>query len=85
VIDLINSLFEGFAAFAVGNHCRVILKHREAKGMSILSTVFFTAWGFWNMYYYPVLGQMFSFWAGAAVCAANAWYVYLLVKFRTKQ
>jgi len=85
MIDTINSAFEGFAAFAVANHCRVILKHKEVKGTSILSTAFFTAWGFWNMYYYPVLGQMFSFWAGCAVCAVNATYVYLLYKYRPKR
>lgn len=79
--DMINAAFEGLAALALWNHCRVILKDKLARGVSTLSTVFFAAWGFWNLHYYPSLGQMFSFYAGALVCAVNCYYVYLLCKY----
>lgn len=82
--DLINAFFEGFASVAVLNHCRAILKDKRVAGTSIVSTVFFTSWGFWNMYYYHSLGQMFSWFAGFTVCFANCFYVYLLFKYKDK-
>lgn len=80
--DLINAVYEAGASLAVLNHCRVINLHKKVAGTSIASTVFFTSWGFWNMYYYHSLGQMFSWGAGFTVCAANCYYVYLLLKYR---
>jgi len=82
MIDLINSAFEALASIAILNHCLTVLRHKEAKGVSALSTAFFTIWGLWNVIYYPALGQMFSFYAGCAVCLVNSWYVYLIWKFR---
>ena len=82
ISDLINCGFEAFASLAVYNHCRVIMRDKKVAGTSILSTAFFMAWGFWNMYYYPALGQNLSFFAGIGVCAMNCLYVYLLCKYR---
>ena len=43
MMDLINSLFELFASFFVLNNCRVLYKQKEVKGVSIISTAFFTS------------------------------------------
>jgi hypothetical protein len=38
------------------------------------TSLFFTSWGVWNLYYYPSLGQWLSFAAGIALCLGNiAW------------
>jgi uncharacterized BrkB/YihY/UPF0761 family membrane protein len=80
--DLINAAFEGFAALFILNHCRALWKSKQAHGVSLLSTVFFTTWGLWNIFYYPHIGQNYSFKAGLAVVSANFIWVYLIWKVR---
>ena len=80
--DIINCGFEAFASVAILNHCRVLNQQKKVSGTSVVSVVFFTAWGIWNMYYYPMLGQTFSAIAGGLVCLANFTYVMLLLKYR---
>jgi len=77
--DFINACFEFGAGFAVLNHCRCLWRDKEVKGISILSTAFFTAWGFWNIFYYPSLGQWWSFVGGLFIVAANCVWLGLLV------
>lgn len=80
--DFINGLYESLAGLFVLNHCRVLLKHKQVKGVSIASIVFFTSWGFWNLFYYPHLGQVFSFLGGLFIVLANCFYVYLLFRYK---
>lgn len=84
VADLINGSFEFLAGFMILNHCRAVMKDKEVKGVSIVSTIFFTAWGVWNLYYYPSLDQWISFYGGLMIVAANIYYVALLLHYRKK-
>lgn len=83
LLDLINGTFEMLAGFFVINHCRVLMQHKESRGVSLASIVFFTVWGFWNLVYYPALGQVASFIGGVFVVAANAFYVALMIIYRS--
>ena len=80
--DFINGLIEAVAGLFVLNHCRVLYAHKETRGVSIVSSVFFTLWGFWNLYYYPHLNQPISFYGGLFVVAANVIYVGMMVIYR---
>lgn len=82
--DLINGLFELLAGFMVLNHCRVLHAEKMVRGVSAASTFFFLAWGFWNLYYYPALGQSLSFYGGLAVVAANVLYLGMMLHYRAK-
>lgn len=82
--DLINGLFEAAGGFFVLNHCRVLSKDKKVKGVSILSTVFFTSWGVWNLYYYPHLGQWLSFVGGLFIVLANSLWIGLMLKYKDK-
>lgn len=79
--DIINGSFEFLAGFAVLNHCRAVYRDKAVKGVSILSVIFFTAWGFWNLYYYPHLNQIWSFYGGLFIVAANSLWVWLLIRY----
>lgn len=79
--DLINGSFEAVAALFTLNHCRVLLRDRAVAGVSIASMAFFTLWGVWNLWFYPHLGQTWSFAGGVLLVAANAVYVALLFRF----
>ena len=79
--DLVNGLFEALAGLFVLNHCRVLRRDRAVAGVSIASVVFFTAWGVWNLFYYPALGQSLSFIGGLFVVVANGLYVGMLLSY----
>lgn len=69
--DLINGTFEALGGVFIHGHCRAVLRDKAVAGVSIISTVFFTAWGIWNLWYYPSLNQMASFYAGVFLVLAN--------------
>jgi len=76
--DVINAMFEFVGAAMLLNNCRTILKDKMVHGVSISTTAFFMAWGFWNIYFYPHLGQTWSAIAAIIMVSANTWYVYLM-------
>lgn len=80
--DQINAIFEGFAALFILNHCRILYRDKSVKGVSLASTVFFFAWGIWNIRYYPSLGQIDSFRAGCLVAIANAIWIALMIYYK---
>ncbi len=83
--DIINALFEGLAAFAVYNHARLLYKQKIVRGVSAMSTAFFFSWGLWNLYYYPFLGQWYSFLAGLAIMVANSVWLGLMIHYIRKE
>ena len=78
--DLTNGLFELLGAAAIMGHVVRVFKDKKVAGVSIWSTVFFAAWGFWNLYYYyyyyyPHLGQWASFAGGIAIVLGNCLWI----------
>lgn len=83
--DMINGCFELVGAFLVGNHCRVTIKDKTVKGVSIFSTIIFTIWGVWNIFFYENLNQWYS-WSGSILLMfVNAFWVYLMIYYRIKE
>jgi hypothetical protein len=80
--DTINGTFESFGGLMILNHCRAVLKDKTVRGVSIISTVFFTGWGVWNLYFYPSLGQWMSFTGGLVIVAANTFWIGLMMRYR---
>lgn len=79
--DLINAAFEGVGGFVILLNVRRILKDRLVRGTDWRVMAFFWSWGLWNLYYYPALDQMLSFYAGIGIVLANAWYLYLMLYY----
>lgn len=77
--DMVNAGFEAGAGVAVLLHCARLHEDKQVRGMSITAVVFFTLWGLWNIFYYPFLGQFWSFVGGIFVTVANLFYVAMLV------
>jgi len=80
--DLMNGLFELGGALFVLNHSRVLYFDKAVKGVSLISLIYFLAWGFWNLIYYPSLGQFWSFIGGIGLVIANLIWVTLFVYYR---
>lgn len=79
--DLINGLFELGASLFIANNCRILYKDKMVRGVSIISTMFFTTWGFWNAFYYPYIGQKWSFYFGLMVCLVNVVWVSMMIYY----
>ena len=77
--DLVNGSLEFFSALLVLWNVRQLYKDKMLRGISIVPTLFFDAWGFWNLYYYPSLDQWLSFTGGAALVAVNVWWTTLAI------
>jgi hypothetical protein len=79
--DLINAGFEFFGIWFLLHNCQVVLKDKKVAGVSVTTVAFWMLWGGWNVYYYPSLGQTFSFYCGIGVLLANILYVGLLIYY----
>jgi hypothetical protein len=79
--DFINGVFQALAAVMVLNNVRALHRDREVRGVSIASTVFFFVYGIWNLRYYPLLGQWWSFAGGVLVTLANCLCVGMMIYY----
>ena len=83
--DQLNAFFEGFGALLIFTSVRQLLKDKVVKGFSPIPLMFWTAWGVFNVWYYPSLDQWLSFYAGLAVVAVNSVYLTLVLYYLRKQ
>jgi hypothetical protein len=83
--DLINAGFECSGALFILNNCRTLIHDKLVRGVSLLTTVYFTVWGIWNVIYYPSLGQRWSFVAGMCICTANILWITLMLYYKRKE
>lgn len=80
--DFVNGLFEFVGGLSICMNVRQILRDRKLRGVSLYATGFFTAWGWWNCYYYPSLGQWLSFAGGLFIVSANTVWIILALRYR---
>jgi len=80
--DLLNGCFELFGSAFILLSIMKVLKTKSSAGVNWIHPAFFTAWGVWNLFYYPHLGQWLSFVGGIGVVSANIIWVSLLIKYR---
>lgn len=82
--DVVNGLFEFIGSFFVWFCVYKLYKDKELKGWSIWSTGYFTAWGYWNLFYYPSLNQWWSAAATLAIATANTAWIILAIYYHIK-
>lgn len=83
-MDIINGCFELFGGFFI---CLSIVKaHRDkcVRGVSWAHAGFFTVWGWWNLLYYPSLGQWVSFVGGIVIVVCNSVWLGQLIYYSKK-
>ena len=83
--DLINGLFEFAGSVFTWMNVRQVWRDKGHAGIYVPAIVFFTAWGWWNLFYYPSLGQYWSLAGGLSLFSANCVWVYLLRHFGPKK
>lgn len=77
--DIINGLIEIAGAGFTWRNAWQLWKDREVRGVYFPTSLFFTVWGTWNLYYYPSLAQWFSFYAGILLVTGNVAWVAMAV------
>lgn len=83
--DMINAVFEFSAAFFTCLNIRQLWRDKEIKGFSPAAVIFFSAWGFYNCFFYPHLGQWWSFAGGIAITCVNCIYMGLIWYYLRRQ
>jgi len=79
--DTVNGFFE-FGMSAMLFRCIVRLWYeKKVRGWSMGAAAWPMAWGLWNLYYYPHLGQWFSFSGGLLVVIMNAVWLVLARRY----
>jgi uncharacterized membrane protein YfcA len=79
--DYVNGTFELCGGVFIALSVRQLLKDKMVRGVSWLAILFFTAWGYWNLFFYPHLDQWLSFAGGVGLALANTVYLALLVHY----
>jgi len=80
--DVVNGLFEFAGGASALRNCFQVYKDRKVRGVSLWSAGLFTTWGFWNLYYYPSLGQWASFTGGLVIVTSNVIWLAMALKWR---
>jgi hypothetical protein len=82
--DQINGLFELVGSLFILNHCWTLFCDKIVKGVSLMSTFYFFSWGIWNLFWYPSLGQPYSFYGGIAIMIANVIWIAMMIYYKIK-
>jgi hypothetical protein len=80
--DIVNGAVESASAYFTWRNAYSLYKARELRGVYWPTTLFFTLWGLWNLYYYPALHQWCSFSGGVVLVTGNAIWVVLAILYR---
>ena len=79
--DIVNGIFELGGALVSSLHVRRIVVDKSVSGVSWIAVLFFTAWGYWNVYYYPAIEQPFSGSCAVVLAMMNTVYLAMLIRY----
>lgn len=82
--DIINGCFECLGGVMCWLNVTKLWRDKEVRGVYWPVQAFFAAWGWWNLYYYPSLGQWCSFFGGVILVVGNTLWVVFAVKYSRK-
>lgn len=83
--DFVNAFFELVGALLILLSVRKLYNDKEVKGVHWGPTLFFTTWGYWNLYFYPHLDQWLSFSAGLVMCVTSSIWVGQMVYYTLRR
>lgn len=83
--DIINGAFEAAGGFFIWLSIRKLYLEKLVRGVSWVHVAFFSSWGYWNLYFYPHLGQWMSFAGGALLVTANTIWLLQIAFYLSKE
>lgn len=85
VPDLINGTFEMLGGLFILQSVVKLHRQKMVRGVSWLHAGFFSAWGYWNLFYYPHLDQWLSFAGGIGIVTANTIWLGQLIYYTRRE
>jgi hypothetical protein len=82
--DEVNSLMECIGGVLIWLNVREIYKDKDAKGISIWTTIFFNYWCLNYFYFYASLGQWCSVVANFFYATGNITWLVLFIYYKKK-
>lgn len=82
--DVINGAFEGLGAVFMMLNVKRAYQDKSVRGVHGYAMFFFLSWGFFNLFYYPHLGQIVSFWGGVALTTVQLFWVGQFIYYARK-
>ena len=79
--DLANGLLETIGGIMYMINIKVILKHKEVKGISLIPNIFYFLWAIFNLYFYSYNSLMFSFYGGIVLVIFSGIWLGLAVYY----
>ena len=83
--DLFNGAFELLGGCLVWMNSVRLYRDKQVRGVYLPATVIFSAWGLWNLYYYPSLSQWASFAGGVVMVIGNWTWVAMAIYYKRKE
>jgi len=83
--DLINGAFEALGSLFILMSIVKLHREKQVRGVSWPHVGFFSAWGLWNLVYYPSLDQWLSFLGGSLLVLANAVWLGQILYYRQRE
>ena len=85
VPDIINGCFESIGGILGWHNVLTLYRHKQVRGISLQSVSFFTAWGWWNIYFYSHLNQWVSWCGGLVLASANLVWFSQMIYYTLKE
>lgn len=83
--DIINGFYEFMGAPFILMSIIQLFKDKKVRGISWIHVAFFSSWGYWNLYYYPHLGQWVSFCGGICLVLTNTFWLIQMIYYLLKE
>lgn len=83
--DYVNAGFNLIAGFFILNNCRVLLKQKLVRGVSVVSVTFYFLWGGWNIYWFSYLDTPWSLYAGLFEMMSNCLWITLMIYYKHRE
>ncbi len=83
--DLINGCFELAAGLLIMLNVRKLYRDKQLRGVCIAPTALMATWGFWNLYFYPHVGALWSFAAGIPIAVINTIWVGQMILYTQRE
>lgn len=80
-----NALLEALGGFFILSSVMKLYRDKLVRGVSFVHIGFFTAWGWWNLFYYWAMASSFSWYASIGVTAVNSLYFAMLIYYVRKE
>jgi len=83
--DCVNGVYELLGAPFILMSVFALYRAKKVRGISWIHVLFFSSWGYWNLYYYPHLNQWWSFAGGLALVAVNTFWLGQILYYNKKE